>query len=277
MGGEKISICAVWLDLLGSPPHGRGKGVQHSRVKLQRRITPAWAGKSGCGGRNRRASWDHPRMGGEKGLYIGLEIKRPGSPPHGRGKDLHLRMATRQQGITPAWAGKSRGLRRLRSRSQDHPRMGGEKLCGRYQVRQRHGSPPHGRGKESWTIQVGGCTRITPAWAGKRPTGRQSPVQAEDHPRMGGEKHFGRHTGFDILGSPPHGRGKDHRPPTGSSPSRITPAWAGKRLKRSHRSGIFISGPIPFHSVLHRPAGSGGSRAGRDGSPAGQPQNAGPA
>jgi len=52
---------------------------------------------------------------------------------------------------------------------------------------------------------------------------------------------------------------------------------AGKRLKRSHRSGIFISGPIPFHSVLHRPAGSGGSRAGRDGSPAGQPQNAGPA
>jgi len=28
---------------------------------------------------------------------------------------------------------------------------------------------------------------------------------------------------------------------------------------------------------LHRPAGSGGSRAGRDGSLAGQPQNAGPA
>ena len=57
----------------------------------------------------------------------------------------------------------------------------------------------------------------------------------------------------------------------------ITPAWAGKRLKRSHRSGIFISGPIPFHSALHRPAGSDGSQAGRDGSPAGQPQNAGPA
>ena len=98
-----------------------------------------------------------------------------------------------------------------------------------------------------------------------------------DHPRVGGEKqNMLMQMGYNT-GSPPRGRGKDETLEVVPQDSGITPAWAGKRLKRSHRSGIFISGPIPFHSVLHRPAGSGGSRAGRDGSLAGQPQNAGPA
>ena len=216
-------------------------------------------------------------MGGEKS--VGPE-ERPGvqgSPPHGRGK-VEKRISEYQEArITPAWAGKSRlGIPR-RGCAVDHPRMGGEKLIFVHLLDYTTGSPPHGRGKDSVMDSLQCVHGITPAWAGKRLHLFFCFGQAEDHPRMGGEKHIANFDDESGKGSPPHGRGKEE----GLSPFlvsfRITPAWAGKRLKRSHRSGIFISGPIPFHSVLHRPAGPGGSRAGRDGSPAGQPQNAGPA
>ena len=161
--------------------------------------------------------------------------------------------------------------------SGDHPRVGGEKNDTGKMQGSLWGSPPRGRGKvpgDTFKIDVNG---ITPAWAGKRFPAPAWSADRRDHPRVGGEKWMGDGEAPSFVGSPPRGRGKGHRGRKRSCCCRITPAWAGKRLKRSHRSGIFISGPIPFHSVLHRPAGSGGSRAGRDGSPAGQPQNAGPA
>ena len=200
-----------------------------------------------------------------------------GSPPHGRGKAGLTYFFSVKYRITPAWAGKSSQKQFFVRVAEDHPRMGGEKSPAITLLAQNWGSPPHGRGKG----QVRSCKYwrrgITPAWAGKSLSMAQ-PVQAgKDHPRMGGEKRTST-GGIDFpMGSPPHGRGKGHAQRGRKLFEGITPAWAGKRLKRSHRSGIFISGPIPFHSVLHRPAGSGGSRAGRDGSPAGQPQNAGPA
>ena len=155
--------------------------------------------------------------------------------------------------------------------------MGGEKCRILSAGRKSQGSPPHGRGKDPQRGPEVAVGRITPAWAGKSSALRRSPAASGDHPRMGGEKTRNAPEAPKRRGSPPHGRGKEGEVYEWSCKARITPAWAGKRLKRSHRSGIFISGPIPFHSVLHRPAGSGGSRAGRDGSPAGQPQNAGPA
>ena len=223
------------------------------------------------------ASRDHPRACGEKnkeleGVWLPME-----SPPRGRGKAFSVLRRQFRFRITPAWAGKRQTATMPRTMTRDHPRVGGEKLwvcC--YDVVPR-GSPPRGRGKEIVDITEWPTNRITPAWAGKSNAAVLDTSSTEDHPRMGGEKCI--ESGEDVLvsGSPPHGRGKDV-PFIGTlAVPGITPAWAGKRLKRSHRSGIFISGPIPFHSVLHRPAGSGGSRAGRDGSPAGQPQNAGPA
>ena len=163
------------------------------------------------------------------------------------------------------------------SSSRDHPRVGGEKLTSLTVKALSPGSPPHGRGKVVIRVISKPGVRITPAWAGKSEQNPSGTGPDGDHPRMGGEKFTGSQEELSELGSPPHGRGKESSISGGCAGIRITPAWAGKRLKRSHRSGIFISGPIPFHSVLHRPAGSGGSRAGRDGSPAGQPQNAGPA
>ena len=160
-------------------------------------------------------------------------------------------------GITPAWAGKSQ-----RCWAAHRP---------------AEGSPPRGRGKDVTLKTSSEKPGITPAWAGKRRQARTLLRVVKDHPRVGGEKIAFQRIKKAPRGSPPRGRGKALARRPMLSSCGITPAWAGKRLKRSHRSGIFISGPIPFHSVLHRPAGSGGSRAGRDGAPAGQPQNAGPA
>ena len=161
--------------------------------------------------------------------------------------------------------------------SWDHPRVGGEKFRFRRKDLTRIGSPPRGRGKAPLRKSNGAKTGITPAWAGKSYESLRDRGFTGDHPRVGGEKSFFQRLRGLVKGSPPRGRGKGLGFPALFDLLGITPAWAGKRLKRSHRSGIFISGPIPFHSVLHRPAGSGSSRAGRDGSPAGQPQNAGPA
>ena len=155
--------------------------------------------------------------------------------------------------------------------------MGGEKWQNAPGFVAGTGSPPRGRGKAPDILLLAPLMRITPAWAGKSTNNLTKGRAIWDHPRVGGEKVLKSWKAAMCGGSPPRGRGKARVSPPRTKPERITPAWAGKRLKRSHRSGIFISGPIPFHSVLHRPAGSGGSRAGRDGSLAGQPQNAGPA
>ena len=216
-------------------------------------------------------------MGGEKCCCNFHDVPPLGSPPRGRGKVSVLGGAAFCVGITPAWAGKSSPRSARNSPSGDHPRVGGEKLLRGLGRCSPGGSPPRGRGKVEALLVRLRVLGITPAWAGKRPRCLSAASGCRDHPRVGGEKVDEHTKDGGELGSPPRGRGKEHPLPGQWPSSRITPAWAGKRLKRSHRSGIFISGPIPFHSVLHRPAGSGGSRAGRDGSPAGQPQNTGPA
>ena len=240
-------------------------------------ITPAWAGKRPCGSSSHRPCRDHPRVGGEKLSRHLVPDGVNGSPPRGRGKvqsDPCFPFVVR---ITPAWAGKSVQHLGFCNACWDHPRVGGEKIASCTVCRVSMGSPPRGRGKALTVCRRLSSLGITPAWAGKRDIKRAEKVFKRDHPRVGGEK-LPEMLGIPVIpGSPPRGRGKECARTRRVYPTGITPAWAGKRLKRSHRSGIFISGPIPFHSVLHRPAGSGGSRAGRDGSPAGQPQNTGPA
>ena len=200
-----------------------------------------------------------------------------GSPPRGRGKVVGSEELPGVRGITPAWAGKSGICLLGYNAGGDHPRVGGEKFQLRSVRRSYLGSPPRGRGKAFQGQLLQAVEGITPAWAGKRSRPPARRPFSWDHPRVGGEKPLVHLHDGAGQGSPPRGRGKVPLKLIHRVYQRITPAWAGKRLKRSHRSGIFISGPIPFHSVLHRPAGSGGSRAGRDGAPAGQPQNAGPA
>ena len=127
MGGEKPLLGSLVLLALGSPPHGRGKGIIYFAHEFLERITPAWAGKSNKNVQSTKDHKDHPRMGGEKNIVRKASFDPEGSPPHGRGKEPICINIFWRFGITPAWAGKSCRSVDAVIIEQDHPRMGGEK------------------------------------------------------------------------------------------------------------------------------------------------------
>ncbi len=186
---------------------------------------------------------DHPRIRGEKELFV--EIAKPfqGSPPHTRGKAAAHFATFVQIRITPAYAGKSFAAFNFQDTVEDHPRIRGEKLLGVVSCVLPLGSPPHTRGKvlseHKFFQQMG----ITPAYAGKRylllPTGHN----CKDHPRIRGEKDFPYECGCVEMGSPPHTRGKEFSMLKRSCWLGITPAYAGKSPKR--RFLLYRSGDHP--------------------------------
>ena len=92
--------------------------------------------------------------------------------------------------------------------------------------------PPRRRGKETRPLLCRFSSGITPAWAGKsRPV---SPPHRphRDHPRMGGEKRQALSAAHGSAGSPPRGRGKACTARRRAALHGITPAWAGKSLRR---------------------------------------------
>ena len=167
MGGEKFGSFLYWPFSWGSPPHGRGKDRLRSADKARRRITPAWAGKRLLSFSPAGLRWDHPRMGGEKHQDESSVMELQGSPPHGRGKACTILPFCFRCRITPAWAGKRKFVPDFHICSEDHPRMGGEKLLHLLIQNSGPGSPPHGRGKAVHPAPSSMRHRITPAWAGK--------------------------------------------------------------------------------------------------------------
>ena len=168
-------------------------------------------------------------MGGEKPRFSHWAATSLGSPPHGRGKADFNVCSYRECGITPAWAGKSFPAGCPRSRSRDHPRVGGEKHLSGTTDNRPQGSPPRGRGKGYTGQALDSGVRITPAQAGKSPGSASGWPRRRDHPRAGGEKLMGRPRRSVGAGSPPRRRGKDSSGEPANGSIRITPAQAGKR------------------------------------------------
>ena len=168
---------------------GGEKAIAPHPAIVHLRITPAWAGKSIRASRCSFGIEDHPRVGGEKDIAPVSPIGVSGSPPHGRGKNHGVAVAEGVEGITPAWAGKSRRCCLPGSPRRDHPRMGGEKPARRRAFKRPTGSPPRGRGKVLAALMPENRLGITPAWAGKRCSFQEQKVRRGDHPRVGGEKH----------------------------------------------------------------------------------------
>ena len=186
----------------------RGKVVSFLRCDEHVGITPACAGKSGPVSCGARPSWDHPRMCGEKSSSAASSKDWSGSPPHVRGKVEKSKIMELRKGITPACAGKSAAPETLRPRSEDHPRMCGEKPFKKMRAVKELGSPPHVRGKDADRGLRLHAGRITPACAGKRQRGSGSGCTGWDHPRMCGEKSMIVPHTLTRLGSPPLVRGK---------------------------------------------------------------------
>ena len=169
-----------------------------------------------------------------------------------RGKVVLLSRFSAFWRITPACAGKSFPRRARHGCRWDHPRVCGEKTAQIAEILNLPGSPPRVRGKvctHLWTVER---DRITPACAGKSSRHPVLLLQPEDHPRVCGEKLFCCQGSVPFGGSPPRVRGKAsdallHRLGVG-----ITPACAGKRLKKAHKIKDFDPVPIRFHLVFRR-------------------------
>ena len=181
-----------------------------------------------------------------------------------RGKGFHYFFHVLLQGITPAYAGKRIKQNKSPSAQRDHPRVCGEKGLFCRPPAHVMGSPPRMRGKVAHGVILCETPGITPAYAGKSHMGRHWHCGPQDHPRVCGEKKVMRGAKDKRMGSPPRMRGKVAPKNCGSSSTRITPAYAGKRLKRS-RSTVPPVAIVPlFPSVCNKPVVSDGSPAGRD-------------
>ena len=66
VGGEKELGERKAVNVLGSPPRGRGKASPRAALPAASGITPAWAGKRNVCRPFRDINKDHPRVGGEK-------------------------------------------------------------------------------------------------------------------------------------------------------------------------------------------------------------------
>ena len=193
-----------------------------------------------------------------------------------RGKGINQRDSRVAMRITPAYAGKSCVQQNHIIFWGDHPRVCGEKRRLQHGGFQRQGSPPRMRGKVSQLYLAPLVRGITPAYAGKSRIHRVCTDRHRDHPRVCGEKRKPAPSLAFLWGSPPRMRGKADSEDAEDEGGRITPAYAGKRLKRSHRIGHFSCILCLFHSVLHRASASGGSRAGPCAPPCLPAQNAVP-
>ena len=215
-------------------------------------------------------------MCGEKNGRPVAGSRAMGSPPRVRGKaGFHVELSA-DLWITPACAGKRNLLVSQSVNPWDHPRVCGEKSVRAKSLVPSTGSPPRVRGKAPSRRRIGAAVRITPACAGKRKQKNKSSLSSGDHPRVCGEK-AGEGTAAPLPpGSPPRVRGKVTASSRGALLLGITPACAGKRLKRSHSIGHFSCILCLFHSVLHRASVSGGSRAGPCAPPCLPAQNAVP-
>ena len=166
--------------------------------------------------------------------------------------------------ITPAYAGKRPGNVSGAHNVWDHPRVCGEKQVNTVDTYPPAGSPPRMRGKAGKHRGHVPASRITPAYAGKSPGDENRQDAARDHPRVCGEKKIANSDELAVEGSPPRMRGKVLKNRVKSGQPRITPAYAGKRLKRS-RSTVPPVAIVPlFPSVCNKPVVSDGSPAGRD-------------
>ena len=147
-----------------------------------------------------------------------------------RGKGFGVVRRNGRPRITPAYAGKRGAAGSIGSRSQDHPRVCGEKAPPMYNSVCAKGSPPRMRGKDNGVVASGDNYGITPAYAGKRAFKARWAASRRDHPRVCGEKPLRPQSRSSRSGSPPRMRGKVHSIEVLRKAGGITPAYAGKRL-----------------------------------------------
>ena len=171
-------------------------------------------------------------MCGEKNQKDCGFVQFIGSPPRVRGKAEIGYCVNDVVRITPACAGKRSLTLHHERRTKDHPRVCGEKEISAFPEGSVLGSPPRVRGKERPPRRSRKRIGITPACAGKSHCTGHIQSDAQDHPRVCGEKSTASGISSSKKGSPPRVRGKDHVRSNQPQGIRITPACAGKSYNK---------------------------------------------
>ena len=107
MRGEDSREKNTQTYIMGSPPHARGRLSGMAASLRSWRITPACAGKTIGRPFTKPTYMDHPRMRGEDTARTPANTPANGSPPHARGRLIHVRIPIGHDRITPACAGKT--------------------------------------------------------------------------------------------------------------------------------------------------------------------------
>ena len=102
------------------------------------------------------------------------------------------------------------------------------------------------RGKVKRSLVKRSRVRITPAYAGKRIFYHRHKWRRWDHPRLCGEKMRNAAPRFRPAGSPPPMRGKGVATAAVVLFTRITPAYAGKRLLVYTPKTPYVGSPPPM-------------------------------
>ena len=153
---------------LGSPPRVRGTASMRRKKHVHSGITPACAGNRVTIIMGTKKINHHPRVCGEQGILMFVEIRQKGSPPRVRGTVGDCSAYFLRVGITPACAGNSN-----KSFLSVSPPLG---------------SPPRVRGTGFCVVDKRKAARITPACAGNRHISVRIQIALEDHPRVCGEQ-----------------------------------------------------------------------------------------
>ena len=167
VGGENRMWWRLLRLMVGSSPRGRGKRCPATAIRRDRRLIPAWAGKTAVGPVRGVGCQAHPRVGGENSGLCPCAVVGGGSSPRGRGKRPAQPVRGRQRRLIPAWAGKTARPDNASGVPAAHPRVGGENCVAWTRRRSTRGSSPRGRGKRLVGLRRQHAPRLIPAWAGK--------------------------------------------------------------------------------------------------------------
>ena len=187
VGGENQLPHLSLSSSRGSSPRGRGKPSDVLPGLGRAGLIPAWAGKTMSMYRRVISGPAHPRVGGENLRPRSCVRARNGSSPRGRGKRPNPDHRHLDNGLIPAWAGKTSAILPTYCYSLAHPRVGGENSHKIKKHDTERGSSPRGRGKHNLKPACYYARGLIPAWAGKTGGTWEVTFRCRAHPRVGGE------------------------------------------------------------------------------------------
>ena len=205
--GEHFHSQALLSPVVGSSPRMRGTLRLLFPDPAGTGIIPAYAGNTCRSSARRSSQRDHPRVCGEHLIFRAACEGRMGSSPRMRGTPITYRHYDRPDGIIPAYAGNTLGLRGCFRGLRDHPRVCGEHYLPSTPLFNTVGSSPRMRGTPTAHPLGFVVDGIIPAYAGNTPRPWELAAASWDHPRVCGEHAYEAGV-YDLAeGSSPRMRG----------------------------------------------------------------------